>query len=153
MFYSVVVSVLHHCESAIIIIIYIHTYIYIYIYIYICISPLPFEPPSHSPIPPLKVVTKRQAVFPVLYSSFPLKKKVKVQVAQSCLTLLPHGLYSPWNSPGQNTGGGSLYLLQGIFPTQGSNSYLLHPALQVHSLPLNHQRSSYIYTTMGKTDN
>ena len=33
--------------------------------------------------------------------------------------LRPHGLYSPWNSPGQNTGVGSL--LQGIFPTQGSN--------------------------------
>ena len=32
-----------------------------------------------------------------------------------------HGLYSPWNSPGQNTGAGSLSLLQGIFPTQGSN--------------------------------
>ena len=28
----------------------------------------------------------------------------------------PHGLYSPWNSPGQNTGVGSLSLLQGIFP-------------------------------------
>ena len=27
----------------------------------------------------------------------------------------------PWNSPGQNTGVGSLSLLQGIFPTQGSN--------------------------------
>ena len=33
----------------------------------------------------------------------------------------PHGLYSPWNSLGQNTGMGSLSLLQGIFPTQGSN--------------------------------
>ena len=31
--------------------------------------------------------------------------------------LQPHGLYSPWNSPGQNTGVGSLFLLQGIFPT------------------------------------
>ena len=30
-------------------------------------------------------------------------------------------LYSPWNSPGQNTGVGSLSLLQGIFPTQGLN--------------------------------
>ena len=29
----------------------------------------------------------------------------------------PHGLYSPWNSPGQNIGVGSLSLLQGIFPT------------------------------------
>ena len=36
-------------------------------------------------------------------------------------SLLPHGLYSPWNSPGQNTGVGSLSLLQGIFPTQGLN--------------------------------
>ena len=30
----------------------------------------------------------------------------------------PHGLYSPWISPGQNTGVGSLSLLQGIFSTQ-----------------------------------
>ena len=37
-----------------------------------------------------------------------------------------HGLYSPWNSLGQNTGVGSLSLLQGIFPTQGSNPGLLH---------------------------
>ena len=39
-------------------------------------------------------------------------------------SLQPHGLYSPWNSPGQNTGVGSLSLFQEIFPTQGSN--LLH---------------------------
>ena len=39
-------------------------------------------------------------------------------------SLRPHGLYSPWNSPGQNTGVGSLSLPQGIFPTQGSNSGL-----------------------------
>ena len=36
-------------------------------------------------------------------------------------SLQPHGLYSAWNCPGQNTGVGSLSLLQGIFPTQGSN--------------------------------
>ena len=36
-------------------------------------------------------------------------------------SLQHHGLYSPWNSPGQNTGVGSLSLLQGIFSTQGSN--------------------------------
>ena len=41
-------------------------------------------------------------------------------------SLQPHGLYSPWNFPGQNTGVGSLSLLQGIFPTQGSNPGLLH---------------------------
>ena len=44
-----------------------------------------------------------------------------VKVAKSYLTLQPHGLYSPRNSPGQNTGVHSLSLLQGIFPTQGSN--------------------------------
>ena len=33
---------------------------------------------------------------------------------------------NPWNSPGQNTGVGSLSLLQGIFPTQGSNPGLPH---------------------------
>ena len=40
-------------------------------------------------------------------------------------SLRPHGL-SPWNSPGQNTGVGSLYPRQGIFPTQGSNPGLPH---------------------------
>ena len=34
--------------------------------------------------------------------------------------------YSPWNSLGQNTGVGSLSLLQGIFPTQRLNPGLLH---------------------------
>ena len=41
-------------------------------------------------------------------------------------SLWPHGVYSPWNSPGQYTGVGSLSLLQGIFPTQGSNPGLSH---------------------------
>ena len=36
-------------------------------------------------------------------------------------SLRPHGLFSPWNSPGQNTGVGGHSLLQGIFPTQRSN--------------------------------
>ena len=30
-------------------------------------------------------------------------------------SLQPHVLQSPWNSPGQNTGVGSLSILQGIF--------------------------------------
>ena len=41
-------------------------------------------------------------------------------------SLRPHGLYSPCNSPGQDPGVGSLSPPQGIFPTQGSNSGLLH---------------------------
>ena len=40
--------------------------------------------------------------------------------------LWPHGLYSQWNSPGQNTGVGSLFLLQGILSTQRCNPGLPH---------------------------
>ena len=36
--------------------------------------------------------------------------------------------------PGKNTGMGCHFLLQGIFPTQGSNLHLLH--WQMDSLPL-----------------
>ena len=41
-------------------------------------------------------------------------------------SLQPHGLYTTWSSPGHNTGVGSLFLLQGIFSTQGLNAGLLH---------------------------
>ena len=40
----------------------------------------------------------------------------KKKVAQSCPTLRPHRLCSPWNFPGQNTGVGSPSLLQGLNP-------------------------------------
>ena len=55
------------------------------------------------------------------------KKDLKVKIAQSCPTLCdPMDYTSPWNSPDQNTGVGSLSLLQGIFLTQGSNPGLPH---------------------------
>ena len=41
-------------------------------------------------------------------------------------SLRTHRLYSPWNSPDQNTGVGSLSLLQEIFPNQESNPDLPH---------------------------
>ena len=41
-------------------------------------------------------------------------------------SLQSHGLYSSWNSPGQNIGVDSRSLLQGIFPTQKLNWGLLH---------------------------
>ena len=50
-----------------------------------------------------------------------------MKVSQLCLTLCnPMDYTSPWNSPGQNIGVRSLSLLQGIFPTQGSNTGLPH---------------------------
>ena len=54
-------------------------------------------------------------------------------VTKLCLTLLrPHGLVQPTrllclgDFPGKNSGVGCYFLLQGIFPTQGSNPLLLH---------------------------
>ena len=64
---------------------------------------------------------------------------MKVKVTQSCPTLRIHGLYSPWNSPGQNTGVGNLSLLQEIFPTQGSNPGLPHCRQILYQL--SHNRS------------
>ena len=48
-------------------------------------------------------------------------------------SLRSHGLYSPWNSPGQNTVG-SLSLLQGIFLTQGFGI--------INQVPLNFEMDS-----------
>ena len=61
----------------------------------------------------------------------------------SCVQLFAtHGLYSPWNSLGQNTGVGTLSLLQEIFPTQGSNPGLLHYRWILYQL--SHEGSSRI---------
>ena len=52
----------------------------------------------------------------------------------SCVhSLCPHG---PWDSLGQNTGVGSCSLLQGIFPTQGSNPGLPHCRRILYQLSL-----------------
>ena len=62
--------------------------------------------------------------------------------AQLCLTLWLHGLQTArllclGDSPGKNTGVGCHFLLQGIFPTQGSNpSFLCLLHWQADSLPL-----------------
>ena len=57
---------------------------------------------------------------------------ITCQSSSHVLTLLqlhgpePASLPCPWDSPGKNTGVGCHSLLQGIFPTQGSNLGLLH---------------------------
>ena len=70
-------------------------------------------------------------------------------VAESCLTLLwphwtlPTRLLCPWDFPGKNTAVGCHFLLQGTFPTQGSNLRLFRLLLwQASSLPLSHRGSS-----------
>ena len=60
--------------------------------------------------------------------------------------LLPAKLLCPWDSPGKNTGVGCHALLQGIFPTQGSNPYLLYLLHCRRVLyPLGHLGSPYTY--------
>ena len=54
-------------------------------------------------------------------------------------SLQPRGLYSPWNSLGQNTGVDSLCLLQWIFPTQGLSPGL--PRCRQVLYQLSHKRS------------
>ena len=70
--------------------------------------------PSHplsSPSPPALNLFQHQGIFQWVSSLH--------QVAEVL------GFHSPWNSLGQNTGVGSLSLLQGIFPTQGWSPGLL----------------------------
>ena len=63
-----------------------------------------------------------------------------VKVVQLCLTLWPHGLYSPWNPPGQNTG--VPFPFPGDLPNQGWNPGLLHCRQILYQL--SHKRSPRI---------
>ena len=64
-------------------------------------------------------------------------------------SLRPQRLYSPWNSPGQNTGVGSCSLLQGIFPTQGLKQGLLYCKWILYQL--NHKGSPRILEWVAYT--
>ena len=81
-----------------------------------------------------------------LYNGYLLYRLVSYSESESHSvvsdSLWPHRLYSPWNSLGQNTGVGSLSLLQGIFWTQGSNPGL--PCCRWILYKLSHQGSSRI---------
>ena len=74
----------------------------------------------------------RKVLFLLVNSRNPslglLWRSVSCMLACSVVSdsLRPHGLYPtsllcPWDSPGKNTGVGCHSLLQGVFPTQGSN--------------------------------
>ena len=68
--------------------------------------------------------------LPLLYSCL-WKWKWKWSHSVVANSLWPHGLQPtrllcPWNFPGKSTGVGCHFLLQGIFPTQGSNLGLPH---------------------------
>ena len=98
-----------------------------------------YHPHSYDPLPPaswMATAQEHQAsslsprliyVVPTArtwHHSVPIPENESRSVMSD--SLRPPGLYSPWNSPGQNTGVGSLSFLQGIFLTQESNRGLLH---------------------------
>ena len=68
-------------------------------------------------------------------------------------SLWPHGLWPtrllcPWNSLGKNTGMGSHCLLKESFPTQGSNSGLLHYRWILYHWVTRKAQKSIIFTRM-----
>ena len=63
------------------------------------------------------------------------------------------GLYSPWHSPGQNTGVGSPSLLQWIFPTQELNWGLLHCRWILYQLSYEGSPTSQGVTTESVLNN
>ena len=88
------------------------------------VDSLPSEPPGKSFYHHTKGGERESAgtATPTLYN--PRSESESHSVVSD--SLQPRGLYSAWNSPGQNTGVGSLSFLQGIFPTQGSKPGLPH---------------------------
>ena len=71
-------------------------------------------------------------------------------------SLRPHGLYSPWNSPGQNTQSGQPFLFPRDLPNPGIEPR--SPALQADSLPAQPQReaplvhwSLYLFSLLKQT--
>ena len=88
--------------------------------------------------------------MPHQYKTLITEKTVFGKVSESrsivSYSLWPHRLYSPWNSPGQNTEVGSLSLLQGIFPTQG-----LNPGIKSRSLTM--QEDSLLAEAQAKPKN
>ena len=65
-------------------------------------------------------------------------------------SLWPHGVYCPWNSPGQNSRVPSLSLLQGIFPTQGSNPGLWYRRWILYQL--SHKGNPWIWELDHKAE-
>ena len=68
------------------------------------------------------------------------------------VSLRPHGLYSPWDSPGQNTRMGSLSLLQWLFPTQELNQGLLRCRQILYQLSYQGSPSEIRVTSQGKQE-
>ena len=88
----------------------------------------------------------RMTLFLLSWSNVLKSASISLSVVSD--SLWPHGPYPtrllhPWNSPGKNTGVGCHFLLQGTFPTQGSNLGL--PPCRQALYSLSHQKELFIY--------
>ena len=97
---------------------------------------LPFPLPGDIPDPGIKPTS---LMSPALADGFfttsatweaQVSAESESEVTQSCPILcdpwtIAYKVPPPWNYPGESTGVRSHFLLQGIFPTQGSNLHLL----------------------------
>ena len=97
-----------------------------------CPPPGDFIDPGIKPMSPVSPALQTDSL-PTKPPGKPTCCWSKVKWSRSVVSdsLWPHGLQptrllSPWDSPGKSTGVGCHFLLQGIFPTQGSNLGLPH---------------------------
>ena len=77
-----------------------------------------------------KIKENKFPIIKSIYLKYPYTSTCQVTLVVSD-SLKPYGLWptrilSPWDSPDRKTGVGCHFLLQEIFPTQGSNLGLLH---------------------------
>ena len=98
-------------------------------------SRLPFPSPGDLPNPGIEPASPALQAdsLPLSHLGSPFIYLLPLLLSRSVVSnfLQPHGLQParflcPWDSPGKNTGVGCHFLLQGIFPTQGSNLGLPH---------------------------
>ena len=94
-------------------------------------------------------------IYMYIHSRICIYIESESEVTQSCPTLRPHGLQStrllcPWDFPGNSPGVDCHFLLQGIFPIQGSNLGL--PPCRQTLYHLSHQ-GSWILLSHEKEQN
>ena len=113
-------------------------------------SPGDFLDPGTEPLSPSSPASQADSL-PLSQLPFTILRKWRESCSLVPDSSWPHRLYSPWNSPGQNTGVGNLSLLQGIFPTQGSNPglpncrWILYQLGHEGSPYQNHTKEAFVY--------
>ena len=105
-------------------------------------SGLPFPPPGYLPNPGIHSFMLHFLPCRQILYHWAARERERESRSVKFSSLQPHELYSPWNSPGKNSGVGSS-LLQGIFPTKELNPGLPHFRRILYQL--SHQGSNFMF--------